>query len=222
MSQKPWPQNGCLSGMEVSHHPDNQVQPSEYHQCVQQCQGSGFTAPRDLSVELICCSGNRIFFFFFAQWFREQTDIGDISCLEWLTGRVTARDAAGTVLLSQRNSSRIRVIFCVMWLIVTACMPRARTRLKLDLHMRGAHGHNMCDVVRELAFVRALLFLPGSESVEERSCQRGWCARLPTLAGPRPPMSNVTALIPYRCSSGITARGGRADTPHCSGDSQNQ
>lgn len=51
---------------------------------------------------------------------------------------------------------------------------RARTRLKLDLHMRrGAHGHNMCDVVRELPFVRALLFLGGGESVEERSCQRG-------------------------------------------------
>lgn len=59
-SQKLWPQNGCLSGMEVSHHPDNQVKPSEYHQCAQQSQGSEFTPPRDPSVELICCSGNRI------------------------------------------------------------------------------------------------------------------------------------------------------------------
>lgn len=60
MTQKYWPKNGCLSGMDVSHHPYNQVKPSEYHQCAQQNQGSGFTSPRDLSVELICCSGNRI------------------------------------------------------------------------------------------------------------------------------------------------------------------
>lgn len=59
-TQKFWPQNGCLSGMEVSHHSYNQVKPSEYHQCAQQSQGSGFISPRDLSAELICCSGNRI------------------------------------------------------------------------------------------------------------------------------------------------------------------
>lgn len=61
MSQQPWPQNGCLPAMEVSRHPDNQVQPSEYHQPARQSQGSGFSPPPDLSVELIRCSGNRIF-----------------------------------------------------------------------------------------------------------------------------------------------------------------
>lgn len=65
MSQQPWPQNGCRPAMEVSRHPDNQVRPSEDHQPAQQSQRSGFSPPSDLSVELIRCSGNRFFFFFF-------------------------------------------------------------------------------------------------------------------------------------------------------------
>lgn len=59
-SPKLWSQNGCLSGMEVSHHPDNQVKPFEYHQCAQQSQGSECSSPHDPSLELICCRRNRI------------------------------------------------------------------------------------------------------------------------------------------------------------------
>lgn len=60
MTQKAVPRNDCLPGLEVSHHPDNRVDPSEHHQCTQQSQGLGVTPPRDLSVEAICCGPNSV------------------------------------------------------------------------------------------------------------------------------------------------------------------
>lgn len=62
----------------------------------------------------------------------------------------------------------------------------------------------MCDVVTEPVFVKRLVFFGGSESVEERSCHRG-CAACIQHKQRRPPMSNVTALISFQCSPGITA-----------------
>lgn len=140
MTQKFWPQNGCLSGMEVSHHPDNQAKPSEYHQCAQQSQGSGFTAPRDLSVELICCSGNRILVLHDSD--SSQTLKSFPVLHDWLDDSQHRTQQYGFIVTKEfQQRFEIRLIY-LSCLSVKACVG-ALMCLKLCLHVRSAHEYNV-------------------------------------------------------------------------------
>lgn len=76
--------------------------------------------------------------------------------------------------------------------------------LKLHLYVRGAY-QCMCDVVKKLVFVKRLVFSGQRVSQGEELSTRLICAAGIRHRQRRPPMSNVTALISFQCSPGITA-----------------
>lgn len=138
------PQNDCLSGVDVSHHPDNQVKPLEYHQCMQQSQGLELTSPHDLSVELNCCSGNRILV------------LHDSAGSHIVKTFPVLNDWLDDSRHQTKQCNRIRLIFCQVSEWESMCFG-ASMWIKLYWHVSSAHDC-LCDVVKKLVFVRRLVF----------------------------------------------------------------
>lgn len=76
--------------------------------------------------------------------------------------------------------------------------------LKLYLHVHSA-CKCMCDVVKKMVFVKRLVFSGQQVSQGEELSTWLICAAGTRHKQRRPPMSNVTALISFQCSPGITA-----------------
>lgn len=81
----------------------------------------------------------------------------------------------------------------------------ASVRLKLYSYVHSSACECMCDVVKKLVFVKRLVF--SGQRVSQGEELSAWliCAAGIRHKQRRPPMSNVTALISFQCSPGITA-----------------
>ena len=141
--------------------------------------------------------------------FRQHPDAEDILCLEWLTRWLTTSDR--TVWLYSHKGVATQLGWCSVYFGCFGVWKRACGCSYVRIHFPV---HSNRNVVLDFWTVRVMLSqsrclsrglcFQGRESVKERSCQHACAAGIQHEQG-RPPMSNVTALISFQCSPGITA-----------------